>query len=93
MCGLAKENKNALRKTVVPEAFDEFMQCKKKPKTDQPTYLSFTKGQGLSHHALGKLTTSGMCAHRATDWDDCGRQALNQGSPFADLYIQGESCA
>ena len=36
------------------------IQCKKsrKPKTDKPSYFSksFTKGQGLSHHALGKLT-------------------------------------
>ena len=39
MCESAKENKSALRKTVV-----------------QPSYFSFTKGQGLSHHALGKLT-------------------------------------
>jgi len=64
----AKENKSALRKTVVSEAFDEFMKCKKKPKTDQPSYFSFTKGQGLSHHALGKLTK--QCVLSDKFWED-----------------------
>jgi hypothetical protein len=33
---------------------------KKKPKTDRPSrsYFSFTQGQGLSHHAPGKLTAA-----------------------------------
>jgi hypothetical protein len=68
MCESAKENKSALRKTVVSEAFDEFMKCKKKPKTDQPSYFSFTKGQGLSHHALGKLTK--QCVLSDKFWED-----------------------
>ncbi len=45
MCESAKENKSALRKTVVSEAFDEFMKCKKKPKTDQPSYFSLDEQQ------------------------------------------------
>ena len=45
MCESAKENKSALRKTVVSEAFDEFMKCKKKPKTDQPSYFFRTSSK------------------------------------------------
>ena len=59
---------SALRKTVVSEAFDEFMKCKKKPKSNQPSYFSFTKGLGLSHHALGKLTK--QCVLSDKFWED-----------------------
>ena len=45
MCESAKENKSALRKTVVSEAFDEFMNCKKKPKTDQPSTFPWTSSK------------------------------------------------
>ena len=63
-----QENKSVLRKTVFSEAFDELMKCKKKPKSDRPPYFSFTKGQGLSHHALGKLTK--RCVLSDKFWED-----------------------
>ena len=60
MCESAKENKSALRKTVVSEAFDEFMKCKKKPKTDQPSYFSLDEQQS----SLACTTTCDSGRHR-----------------------------
>ena len=85
MCESAKENKSALRKTVVSEAFDDFMKNKKKPKKNQPSYFSFTKGEGLSHHGLGKLTKE--CVLHDTFWEDIDEFLTITAEPYKSLRL------
>jgi hypothetical protein len=85
MCESAKENKSALRKTVVSEAFDDFMKNKKKPKKNQPSYFSFTKGEGLSHHGLGKLTKE--CVLHDTFWEDIDEFLTITAEPYKALRL------
>ena len=68
MAESAKANFEALKKTVVSKPMDAFMKCKKKPNAKEPSYFSFTKGEGLSHHQLGKLTKE--CVLCPAFWKD-----------------------
>ncbi len=96
VCESAKESKSALRKTVEPEAFDEFEHWHtvqeegfKKPKTDRPSYFSFTKGQGLSRHALGTLTKKRVLSIKF--WEDTDELLPVNAEPYKALRLTGQS--
>ena len=68
MCETLKSNKEALKKTVVSHAFRKWSANKSKPGENTPSLLANTKGAGLSHYQLGKLTTENVNAK--TFWRD-----------------------
>ena len=85
MAESAKANLEALKKTVVSKPMDAFMKWKKKPNTKEPSYFSFTKGEGMSHHQLGKLTKE--CVLSLVFWKDLDEFLTVTAEPFKALRL------